>query len=149
MKLNNGEQIENRAERRGSARGHSSSSVSGEILTSRFLGSDFHMPALCNQTNICGSPPALQSPSWEPAEECCCIPVSPPAPITLQFTLALWNHIPQRNLWCNLGCPPPRVMLLTSPPTDHLCDLLSLCSRKAELGAARIWGMRCRVWTLG
>lgn len=65
--------------------------IFGLRLKSRFFESDFHMAELCNQTNICGSPPALQSPSWEPVKECYYIPVFPPAPITLQFTLALWN----------------------------------------------------------
>ena len=142
MKWNNGEQIESQPTMRGSARGQSSGSVSGKRRKSMFLSSNFHMPELCNQTNICGSPPALQSPSWEPKEECFCIPVSLRAPdCPAVHPNSQEPQISQRKLQWNpdfcfsgLGC-------------SHLRPLLSL-SLCSELGITRLAGRRHGVWTL-
>lgn len=68
-----------------------------------FLGSDFHMPELCNQTNICGSPPAPQSRHGSlqrnvPAYQSPCWPQT-----ALQLTLAIRNSaFPPGNPQCHL-----------------------------------------------
>lgn len=87
----------------GSARGRSSGSVSGKRIKRVFLGSDFHMPELCNQTNICGSPPAPQSRHGSlqrnvPAYQSPCWPQT-----ALQLTLAIRNSaFPPGNPQCHL-----------------------------------------------
>ena len=79
-----------------------------------FLGSNFLMPELCNRTNICGSPPALQRRSWEPKEECSCIPVPLLAPDCPSIHPSSQEpRISQRNQWRNPDCLLPWVRLLT------------------------------------
>ena len=84
----------------GSARGQSSGSVSGKRRKGVFLGSDFHMPELCNQTNICGSAPALQGRHGSlqrnvPAYQS---PFWPQTALPLTRASDRELHIPQGNL---------------------------------------------------
>lgn len=77
--------------RRWEGQGSEFRSVSGKRIKGEFLGSDFHMPELCNRTNICGSPPALHSrhgspPRNVPAYQSPCWPQT-----ALQLTLAIGN----------------------------------------------------------
>lgn len=46
----------------------------GKRIQRLLLGSEFHRPELCKQRSIYGCPPAGQIQSWEPTEECFCIP---------------------------------------------------------------------------
>lgn len=125
---------------RGSARGQSSGNISGKRRKSMFLSSNFHMPELCNQTNICGSPPALQSPSWEPKEECFCIPVSLRAPDCPAVHLNSQEpQISQRKLQWNPDCLLLRVRLLTLPTTSEPQSVLRAGNHQAW--GEETWGL--------
>ena len=124
----------------GSARGQSSGSVSGKRRKSMFPGSNFHMPELCNQTNICGSPPALQSPSWEPEEECSCIPVSLLAPdCPAVHPNSQEPQISQRKLQWNPDCLLLRVRLLTPPTTSE--PQAELRAGNHQASGEEMWGL--------